>query len=221
MMRHRLVAVCAAALPVVSGAITAGWDNVNPARSFPTPKKVYWRADLSKWPDAFTVEWKDGAEGRVTLEERKLCRYLCQEDDGGTNVTPVIVVAGDRSVSRWENWGVEDLEGAKEGWREFVKRTAPPDRSGDQQPLDRFEADLAAEPDHVARVERRDGTSVLLVDGREAAPVMFKGLGSRAGKVPFACRVRNLRTGKPEPVSDGTLPLDLVAGETCWFAFEP
>ena len=77
------VLVCAAALPVVSGAITAGWDNVNPGRTFPTPKKVYWRADLSKWPDAFTVEWKDGAEGKVTLEERGGVRGLRIEKANG------------------------------------------------------------------------------------------------------------------------------------------
>ena len=216
-MSLRLMMWAAAVLPSVALADAAGWDNVNPQRTFPTPRKVYWRADLSNWPEGFVVERKGGAEGAVTLEEkdgvrglriektnglgyltvrpkealpfpektelqsfafvtstandplyavgflhlrgerntsyayyskldgrgpggpkmkylantapgvkeRKLCRYLCSQDEGGTNVVPTIVIAGDRSVSRWENWGIEDLVAAKETWKEFVKRVAP------------------------------------------------------------------------------------------------
>ncbi len=113
------------------------------------------------------------------MKERKLCRYLCSEGDGGTNVVPTIVVAGARSESRWENWGVEDLVAAKESWREFARRVAPVDRSSEMQDEASFDADLAREPDHVAKVVRRDGLSRLLVDGREVSPILFKGRGAR------------------------------------------
>jgi len=36
-------------------------------------------------------------------------------------------------------------------------------------------------------------------------------------KLPFPCRVVNLRDGGAAAVSDGNLPLELTAGETCWF----
>ena len=39
-------------------------------------------------------------------------------------------------------------------------------------------------------------------------------------RLPRTCAVRNLKTGGREPVRDGVLPLELVGGETCWFAFE-
>ena len=39
-------------------------------------------------------------------------------------------------------------------------------------------------------------------------------------RLPRACAVRNLRSGRLEKVRDGVLPLDLVGGETCWFTFE-
>lgn len=120
------------------------------------------------------------------VRERKLCRYLCSDREGGTNVVPTIVVAGERSESRWEDWGVEDLVAAKESWKEFARRVAPADRSSEMQDEAAFDADLAREPDHVAKVVRRDGLTRLLVDGREVSPILFKGRGARPGKVLYA-----------------------------------
>ena len=37
-------------------------------------------------------------------------------------------------------------------------------------------------------------------------------------RLPFPCRVVNLKTGKPVATSDGILPLDLTAGETRWYS---
>ena len=257
-----------------------GWDNVNPARTFPTPKSVHWRADFSMGMAGFVVEYQDGAEGAVTIEdragikgfrieksngvgfitvrpkevlafpdktelqsfafvssekndplyavgflrlrgeklqdyayfskldgrgpggpkmqylantapgvrERKLCRYCCQDDCGGTNVVPTIVVAGARSVSRWENWGVEDLADAKDTWKTFTKRVKPVDRTDEMQDDSTFAADLAIEPDHTAAVIKRDGYACLLIDGQSVSPVLFKGMPARVG--------RNLYAGK-------------------------
>lgn len=39
-------------------------------------------------------------------------------------------------------------------------------------------------------------------------------------KLPFHCRVVNVKDGKDEPVKNGSFPLNLTAGETCWFRFE-
>ena len=36
-------------------------------------------------------------------------------------------------------------------------------------------------------------------------------------KLPFPCRVVNVKSGKEEATSNGVLPLNLTAGETCWF----
>ena len=36
-------------------------------------------------------------------------------------------------------------------------------------------------------------------------------------RLPFPCRMVNLKDGREEASSDGVLPLNLTAGETCWF----
>ena len=41
--------------------------------------------------------------------------------------------------------------------------------------------------------------------------------GRFAFKLPFDCKVVNEKTGREEPTTGGILPLDLTAGETCWF----
>ena len=40
-------------------------------------------------------------------------------------------------------------------------------------------------------------------------------------RLPYPANVMNLKTGKPEPTAAGVLPLELVAGETCWFRLSP
>ena len=37
-------------------------------------------------------------------------------------------------------------------------------------------------------------------------------------RLPFPCKVVNLKTGCPVPAADGVVPLDLVAGETRWYS---
>ena len=39
-------------------------------------------------------------------------------------------------------------------------------------------------------------------------------------RLPRPCRVVNLRSGKVETVEDGAVPVELSAGETCWFELE-
>ena len=39
-------------------------------------------------------------------------------------------------------------------------------------------------------------------------------------KLPFACRVVNVKSGTDENVSEGMIHLDMTAGQTCWFLLE-
>jgi hypothetical protein len=39
-------------------------------------------------------------------------------------------------------------------------------------------------------------------------------------RLPFPCKVVNLKTGKPVTTLDGILPLDLMAGETRWYSLK-
>jgi hypothetical protein len=39
-------------------------------------------------------------------------------------------------------------------------------------------------------------------------------------KLPRKCTVTNMKTGKVEVRNAEVLPLDLVAGETCWFSLD-
>lgn len=44
--------------------------------------------------------------------------------------------------------------------------------------------------------------------------------GRFAFRLPFACRVRNLKSGREETVTGDVLPLVMTAGETCWFELD-
>ena len=270
-----------AALTVLSPALfaaTPGWENRNPDRRQVESDCVYWKADLSRGLDGFSVEKRDGAEGTVSIIDvpggekalriaksndlgymviapkepfavadkkqiqscatvsseagdpesslgflrlygrrrdlkyfsgldgrgpggpkmdylfsapvgnpyRKLSRYLVSESVG-TNVTPVIVVAGTRSESVWRDWYVEDLGDAERRWRDFLKKVEPKDHSGDMQDATAFAESLAKDVDHTARVVREDGTSVLKVDGKTVAPVIFKGKIAARGSKNLYC----------------------------------
>lgn len=122
-------------------------------------------------------------------KERKLCRFLA-DGANGTSVTPAIVVAGARSESEWEAWCVEDLAEAKRNWRTRLGESEPRDHSGDRQDRASFDAALAADVDHTARIERRNGRPVLMIDGKETPPVFFK------RKIPGAGTAKNLYCGK-------------------------
>ena len=128
------------------------------------------------------------------VRERKLCRFLANAANG-TNVTPVIVVAGPRSESVWSDWGMEDLRVSAANWKAFVKKVEPKDHSGDRQDEAEFDAALAADIDHTAKVVRKDGAPVLLVDGVETPPVFFKGKIQRDAAKNLYCGRRMEESG--------------------------
>ena len=101
--------------------------------------------------------------------------HFAVERQCDTNVTPAIVITGTPSKSRWKNWGVEDFAAAEKKWKEVQKRHVVPnhlkDRIGGKALAERMAKDI----DHEAKVVRRNGRSVLLVDGRETPPILYLG----------------------------------------------
>ena len=105
--------------------------------------------------------------------EDKFSLYQAWGHDG--IATPAIVVGDVRSESVWTDWLVEDLPAAAKAWNREQRKTKARDRTQDAIPDDDFERSLAAEPDHTAKVEMRDGEPRFVVDGKVVPPVMFKG----------------------------------------------
>ena len=106
-------------------------------------------------------------------------KYAHFTPDGGLT-TPTIVIEGAPSDSVWRNWGAEDLVAAQEAWDARYKKLSAQDRSGDIANRAEFDAALAADIDHTARIEVRDGFSRFVVDGEEAVPFAYK-VASRDG----------------------------------------
>lgn len=99
------------------------------------------------------------------------------DSTSGTNVYAAIVVAGAPSVSIWSGWGVEDFGAASASWWKAVRERRPPGkvRQGGAVSDGDFDAGLAADIDHTAKVEWRDGYSKFILDGKVQVPVFFKG----------------------------------------------
>ena len=113
---------------------------------------------------------------------RKLCRAESGKDG---KVTAAIVVEGGASVTVWRGWGIEDAAAADKAWK---KRTndarEPPDRSGTMIAEDAFDVALAKEAEHSARMAKTPSGGVLQIDGRAAAPILYKPIPFGMG-VPF------------------------------------
>ena len=107
-----------------------------------------------------------------------------RESWAGPDFSCAIVVAGAPSSSVWRDWGAEDVLDADAAWKAYKNRlwrTGVRDHSKEISPEDAFAAGLAADSEHTAKVERRDGVSRLVVDGKIAEGVLYKGYGG-----PFA-----------------------------------
>ena len=117
------------------------------------------------------------------MPDRKLCHFIADEKVG-TNVTAAIVVAGAPSTSVWTQWGVEDYNAASKAWWDAVKARRPPAGAKDSPAMtdSEFDAVLAAEPDHTAKVVQQDGYARLLLDGKPVVPVFFKSGGGESVK---------------------------------------
>ena len=89
-------------------------------------------------------------------------------------LTPAIVVSGRPSESVWRDWIAEDVAAAQKAWQPHWDAKLSGDHSGGRLDETAFDALIAADRVHTAKVVRVDGVSRLLVDGEIAAPVLYK-----------------------------------------------
>ena len=116
---------------------------------------------------------------------RKLAFRLA-DSKTGTNITAAIVVSGPPCTSRWCGLVVEDNIAARKAWREFKNALEPVDVRSDMISPEQFDAQLAADTDHTARIAKIGDHARLLIDGAAAAPVIFKGQTSKGGIITYA-----------------------------------
>ena len=116
---------------------------------------------------------------------RKLA-YRIADDKVGTNITAAIVVSGPSCTSRWSDVGIDDHVSAKKAWKSRVISLEPVDVTSGMIPAEAFETRLAADVEHSAKIGKVGDFARLLIDGRAAAPVIFKGQTSKDGKITYA-----------------------------------
>ena len=104
------------------------------------------------------------------MKYRKYAQYYAEDDV----VTPVIVVSGTPSDSKWSDWIAEDVEAAQKAWQPYWDSKISGDHSSDRMDETAYDAMIAADSVHVAEIRRIDGFSRLVVDGMVSAPAVYK-----------------------------------------------
>ena len=103
-------------------------------------------------------------------------------ENGDTNdVYVAINVSGARSVSVWRNWRVDAVVEVERANAAARKGCHGRDFSSDMTDAAAFDAKLAADIDHTAKVVKNGDYAQLTVDGRAVPPILFKG-GHAAGE---------------------------------------
>ena len=103
---------------------------------------------------------------------RKLCRV--RVNDSGM-VTAAVVVEGAPSVTVWRGWGAEDANLADKAYRKYaIHDRKTPDRLSTLIDEAQFDASLAADVEHTARIVKTEHCGVLEIDGRPASPILYK-----------------------------------------------
>ena len=92
----------------------------------------------------------------------------------GYEAIPEIMVSGGACTTRWSDWRIEDGAELAREWKEIELSRKPPDRAKDAMPDECFMRMIGQDFDHTAKVVAIDGRSVLLVDGHETLPVVYK-----------------------------------------------
>jgi hypothetical protein len=116
---------------------------------------------------------------------RKLA-YRVADDKTGTNITAAIVVSGPPCTSRWSALVVEDNAAARKAWNAHKTALEPVDVTAGMISAETFAAQLAADTDHTAKIAKIGDYTRLLIDGKEAAPVIFKGQTSKGDVITYA-----------------------------------
>ncbi len=108
------------------------------------------------------------------VAERRFSNFIVGEN-GGTNLTAALVVAGAPSTTIWHRWGVEDYDAANATWEEYREgfRTAGVGKTNLEDAV-AFGQRIAADVEHTAKIEKKDRRVSLVVDGEEVPPVMYK-----------------------------------------------
>ena len=93
----------------------------------------------------------------------------------GETITPAIIVAGSPSTSFWDEWVIENNAEVAQAWSHMQKNPPYP-IDYDKQRMDegKFDAMLAKDSEHTAKVVKQDGYARLTVDGKVIAPMLFK-----------------------------------------------
>ena len=116
-------------------------------------------------------------KGRPQL---KAAHYQYEKDDTN-DVYVAINVSGARSVTAWRNWRVDAVQEVVKANAVARKGCHGRDFSSDLTDPAVFEAKLAADVDHVAKVVKNGDYAQLTVDGQAVPPILFKG-GHAAGE---------------------------------------
>ena len=101
--------------------------------------------------------------------------------ENGFGVVPAIVVSGAACRTVWSDWRIEDGDEIAKEWSEITLARKPPDRVTEMISAEAFGKMIEQSADHVAKVEVRNGRAVLLVDGQETLPFIYKSRGRRRG----------------------------------------
>ena len=127
------------------------------------------RGRLAGWPEASGLV--NTAPG---MSYRKYSYY--RSEDG--TVRPVLVVAGAPSVSRWTDWQAVDAREADGFWHANCRDPeVTPKRLKPELPSDaEFDAMIARDVQHTAKIERTGNGARLLIDGRPAIPSVYEGM---------------------------------------------
>lgn len=107
----------------------------------------------------------------------------------GVQQSTSIMVSGAASRSVWCAWRVDDADAAIAAAKEDPVRKpfiASRAHNKDMIPLADFERKIASDTEHSAKVLMKDGYPRFFIDGVEAPPILYKGMGCENGIVRFA-----------------------------------
>ena len=150
------------------------------------------------------------ADGRSINGRSKLDQLICtplgraqlkaahfnREEGSAKPVFTTICVEGAPSVSKWRNWRIDPVSAVVKANAIARKGAGGRDFTGDMADLKKFEAKLADDFEHTAKVIAKDGYSRLTIDGKEVPPILFKGKYHAGGALRFGGK-RMHETGVP------------------------
>ena len=107
--------------------------------------------------------------------------HFNREKDDTNDVYVAVYVKDGPSVSTWRNWRVDTVQEVERAAAVARKGCHGRDFSSDMTDPVAFEAKLAADVDHTAKVVKNGDYAQLTVDGKVVPPILFKG-GHAAGE---------------------------------------